>query len=247
MIDWAFLDVGNVLLDEDALTFRVFEIHAEAVRAVRPDLSFADLLAAREARALAGSRWPLFDVVSAYRDEAGCEAAWLAADREVRADYARLSPAIDGADELIRALSGRFRLGIIANQGAECRDRLQALGWLDRFEVIALSEEEGLHKPDPALFVAALRRAGIEASRAVMVGDRLDNDVAPAAGLGMRTAWVRWPDRAAKGWRPGSPEGLAYLRSLERLARGAEGRAAVAPTFAADDVQGLIPGLLALP
>ena len=247
MIDWAFLDVGNVILDEDPLTFRVFEIHAEAVRARRPDLSSFHLLAAREEASASGSRWPLYEVVSRHLDEAGCEAAWVAADREVRANYARLSPAIEGADDLIRALASRFRLGLIANQGAECRGRLQGLGWLDRFEVIALSEEEGAYKPDVALFEQALGRAGIEAGRAVMVGDRLDNDVAPASGLGMATARVRWPDRGAKGWRPETPEGRAYLGMLERLAISAESRAAIAPTIAADDLRGLIPGLLALP
>ena len=148
-----------------------------------------------------------------------CDAAWLAADREVRSRYDDLSPAIDGADDLLRALSARFRLGLIANQGAECRGRLARLGWLDRFEVVALSEEEGVYKPDPTLFARALDRAGVGAGRAVMVGDRVDNDVAPASGLGMATALVRWPDRAAKGWAPGSAEGRAYLDSLERLAR----------------------------
>ena len=96
MIDWAFLDVGNVLLDEDPLTFRVFEIHVEAIQAVRPDRSFLDLLLEREERARSGSRWPLYEVVSSYLDAAGCDAAWLRADREVRTRYDDWSPIIDG-------------------------------------------------------------------------------------------------------------------------------------------------------
>jgi len=250
MIDWAFLDIGNVLLDEDPLTYRVFRIHVDAVRALRPDLSFLDLLAGREEAVAGGSRWPVYEVVSLYLDEAGCEAAWQAADRNVRARYNWLSPTIEGADEFLGALASRFRLGVIANQGPECRSRLRQLRWLDRFEVVALSEEEGVFKPDPALFGAALARAGIEPGRAVMVGDRLDNDIAPAAGLGMATAFVRWPDRAAKSprWETSSPEGLAYLRSLERLARIAEARY-VGPeaTIVGDDLRALIPALLALP
>jgi len=247
MIEWAFLDVGNVLLDEDPLTLRVFEIHVEAVRSVRPDLSFFDLLSEREERVASGSRWPLFEVVSRHLDEAGCEAAWRAADREVRPRYNQLCPAIDGAGELLRALAPRFRLGLIANQGAECREVLKHSGLLDRFEVVALSEEEGVFKPDPALFERAIGRAGVEPGRAVMIGDRLDNDIAPASGLGMATAWVRWPVRTAKGWSPGGREAIAYLRSLERIARLAEGRAGdLAPTIVADDLRGLIAPLLAL-
>ena len=101
-ITWAFLDVGNVLLDEDRLTFANVQVHAEAVREVRPEVTIGRLLREREAFAQAGSRWPLYDVVSRYLDEAGCLGAWEAASREIRANFAELSPPIPGADELIR-------------------------------------------------------------------------------------------------------------------------------------------------
>jgi HAD superfamily hydrolase (TIGR01549 family) len=241
MIRWAFLDVGNVLLDEDPLTFRAFRVHVEAVRAVRPDLSFERLLADREERALSGSRWPLYEVVSRHLGDDGCTEAWKAAEREVRAHYDDLSPPIAGAEEMLDALARRFRLGLIANQGPECRRRLARLGWLNRFEVVALSEEEGLFKPDPALFRLALERAGVEPPEALMVGDRLDNDIAPASAMGMSTIWVRWPSRRAKGWSPSEPEESAYLDSLERIAsRPIEPIA----SRAVDDLGGVISALL---
>ena len=139
MIAWAFLDVGNVLLDEDPLTFRSFRVHVEAVRAARPDLTFDRLLADREERALSGSRWPLYEAVSRYLDDDGCTEAWKAAEREVRARFDELSPPVAGAVAMLDRLARRFRLGLIANQGPECRRRLDRLGWLGRFEVIALS------------------------------------------------------------------------------------------------------------
>src|SRR5207248_1894328 len=92
-------------------------------------------------------------------------------------------------------------------------------------------------KPDPALFRRALDRAGARPEECLMVGDRLDNDVAPASLLGLTTAWVRWPRRSAKGWRPDDPEGIAYLRSLERSAarRHAAART-IPPTLAIDEI-----------
>jgi HAD superfamily hydrolase (TIGR01549 family) len=232
---WVFLDVGNVLLDEDPLTYLNFRRHVEAVQRVRPGVTFRDLLAERESRAAAGSRWPLYDAVSPYLGEAGCAAVWEAAAREVRARFPELSPAIRGAGALIEHLAGRYRLGLIANQGPECRDRLAALGWLDRFEVVALSEEQGYPKPDRRLFEYALRAAAAAPADCLMVGDRLDNDVAPASALGMATAWVRWPNRAAKGWQPGDPDALAYVAALERSAAATERLwAGVRPTVTCD-------------
>lgn len=240
MIEWVFLDVGNVLLDEDPLTFASFRVHVEAARAVRPDLTFGRILAGREERATAGSKWPLYDYISKFMDNAECTRAWEAADREVRSRFAELSPEVAGADDLLRALGGRFRLGLIANQGPECRRRLADLGWLGRFDVVALGEEEGVHKPDPGLFRRALDRAGVGPSAALMVGDRLDNDIEPAARLGMATAWIRWPRPAAKGWSPVDEEGRAYLGSLGRIAATAAGRPGRArPTWEVDDLAGL--------
>jgi 5'-nucleotidase len=244
MIEMVFLDIGNTLLDEDPLTYLVFRRHVEAIQKVLPDCSFADLLAEREARAAAGSRWPVWEVVSAYLDEARCAEVWDACAHEVRARFAELSPPVLGACAVVEQLARRFRLGLIANHGENARDRLAELGLLDRFDVVVLSEAEGLFKPDLALYQRAIERASIPSSRCLMVGDRLDYDVEPAAAVGMATAWVRWPRREAKGWQPAEPEAQAYLRSLERASvRSTELYAHIQPTIAVDEISAL-PGAL---
>ncbi|GAC1468062.1 MAG: hypothetical protein NVSMB9_10330 [Isosphaeraceae bacterium] len=215
---WVFLDVGNVLLDEDPLTYWSTVRHAEAVHRARPSLTFLDVLAEREKRALEGSRWPLYDAVYPWLGAEGCAAVWDSTAKEIRARFSELSPPVLGAHALIERLSREFRLGLIANQGGEARDHLDTLGLLGSFEVVALAEELGFHKPDPALFLAALRQAGAEPAECLMIGDRLENDILPAASLGMATAWVRWPERRAKGWRPTESDACAYLSSLERIA-----------------------------
>ena len=48
-----------------------------------------------------------------------------------------------------------------------------------------------MDKPDPELFRRALTRAGCAPAEAVMIGDRTDNDVAPATSLGMQTVLIR--------------------------------------------------------
>ncbi len=83
------------------------------------------------------------------------------------------------------------RLGIIANQEPGARERLDAWGLGRYFLVIASSAELGSAKPDPAIFRWALEQAGCTPDHAVMVGDRLDNDIRPAKELGMKTIRIR--------------------------------------------------------
>ena len=233
MIRWVFLDVGNILLDEDPLAYRCTRMHFDAAREILPNLTFTAFLARREARAAQGSRWPLYGVVSEILDEEACARIWESAEREIRAGYARLSPVIAGAHELVDRLSTRFQLGLIANQGPECRERLEALGLLHHFPVAVLGDELGLAKPDARLFQLALEGAGVPPQECAMIGDRLDNDIGPAAALGLRTIWVRWPRRAAKGWRPDDPDAIAFRDSLERTQGPIEG---CSPDFAVDDL-----------
>ena len=92
------------------------------------------------------------------------------------------------AEPVLAALKHRdFKLGVIANQNPGTEQRLAVWNLLQYFDVIAASAELGIAKPDPAIFQWALKRAGCAARNAVMIGDRMDNDIAPAKRLGMHT------------------------------------------------------------
>ena len=49
----------------------------------------------------------------------------------------------------------------------------------------------GLSKPDLAIFELAMERTGCEPEHAVMVGDRIDNDITPAKSLGWKTIRIK--------------------------------------------------------
>lgn len=57
--------------------------------------------------------------------------------------------------------------------------------------MIVTSDQQRIAKPDPRIFEAALQRADCPAERCVMIGDRLDNDIATAKKLGFKTIWVK--------------------------------------------------------
>jgi len=58
--------------------------------------------------------------------------------------------------------------------------------------VMAMSDEWGVRKPDPAFFARALElMGGPDVGDVAYVGDRVDNDVMPSAAVGMRPVWLR--------------------------------------------------------
>lgn len=83
-----------------------------------------------------------------------------------------------------------YRIAIIANQPAIREPQLQALGV--RADVMGMSDALGVWKPDAAFFTRALEVMGDPPPEDVVyVGDRPDNDVAPAAAAGMRAVWLK--------------------------------------------------------
>jgi putative hydrolase of the HAD superfamily len=104
-------------------------------------------------------------------------------------DVFQLRPDID---DLLRRLRDRgLRLGIVANQPQAARERLGRAGIGDLFEYQGLSGLTGFSKPDPRAFEAAAGALGAAPAGCIMVGDRIDNDIAPAKALGMTTVLFR--------------------------------------------------------
>ncbi len=102
--------------------------------------------------------------------------------------HERLYP---GVLEILSECSRKYRLGIIANQGIAVMDLLQIWGIMQFFSIIIISAAFGCSKPDPSLFRAAEMQSGCAPEDILMVGDRLDNDIAPANGRGWNTLRVR--------------------------------------------------------
>lgn len=94
------------------------------------------------------------------------------------------------AEAVLTALSGRYMLGVIANQNHGAHARLEGYGLRRYFRFVLASAEVGLAKPDERIFLLALKLAHCAPEYAVMVGDRPDNDIYPAKRLGMRTVRV---------------------------------------------------------
>jgi putative hydrolase of the HAD superfamily len=84
-----------------------------------------------------------------------------------------------------------LKLGLAANQPAKTLDRLARHGIGHYFENRGVSGVYGFRKPDVRLFLRACGDLDVEPADCIMVGDRIDNDIAPAKLLGMRTVLFR--------------------------------------------------------
>ncbi|WP_075183090.1 pyrimidine 5'-nucleotidase [Pantoea sp. 1.19] len=122
---------------------------------------------------------------------------------------------LEGAVELLNALKGRVKMGIITNGFTALQQiRLTRTGLIDHFDVLVISEQVGQAKPHPAIFDYALQRMGEPPrARVLMVGDNPDSDVLGGIRAGLGTCWLNRDNRPC-------PEGIVpdwEVRSLREL------------------------------
>lgn len=77
-------------------------------------------------------------------------------------------------------------LGLITNLGREVTVTCDKIGLTPHFNFLLSSREVGAEKPDPAIFLAALERAGVQPAEAIHVGDQYLSDVKGARGVGIQ-------------------------------------------------------------
>ena len=92
----------------------------------------------------------------------------------------------EGMLDLIEPLpTPHFLLGLAATQPAGSLKIMEDLGILQYFKYKEVSGSTGLRKPDPRLLLESCKGLGVSPQEAIMVGDRIDNDIVPAKTLGM--------------------------------------------------------------
>ena len=171
-IKWLFFDVGSTLLDEHiAYEYRLQEI---AIAANVPYEYVYD------------------KALEFYKqNKKGDEEVTKLLGVEKPAWHREKEILFEGAKECLETLSKHYKIGVIANQSLGTKERLERHGILKYIDLVVASAEEGVVKPDRRIFEIALERSGCKPCEAVMIGDRIDNDIVPANLLGMHTIWVK--------------------------------------------------------
>ncbi|MDA1296762.1 MAG: HAD-IA family hydrolase [Chloroflexi bacterium] len=84
-----------------------------------------------------------------------------------------------------RLRSNGFRVAAISNMPYGEQEMCETLGLSGHVEFAVTSGDAGVEKPDPRMFRTALERAGVAASKALMVGDSITSDLRAAEAVGM--------------------------------------------------------------
>lgn len=88
--------------------------------------------------------------------------------------------------------SQNLLLGMITNGFGQFQmDNLKSLHIEKYFDVILVSEWEGIKKPDPRIFNKALNILNVQPNEAIFVGDHPENDVLAAKKVGMKSIWKK--------------------------------------------------------
>jgi len=107
---------------------------------------------------------------------------------------------VEGAKEVLAKLKELgYRIALVAD--TKIGTYKNVLGKFDMFkyfDCFAISEELGIRKPDPGIFLFALNSLGIEEKDykdVIMVGNNLKRDIVGANRLGLISVWFHWNDR----------------------------------------------------
>jgi putative hydrolase of the HAD superfamily len=190
----------------------VAEVRSEAIRAFMAErdgvFSLEQCRAAYDAADrghldhwLSGMRQPAVDeALDAISGELSVklerkERSELASRLQCRPEVERIEP-FPGIKELLPALAGRFRLGIISDTwltpGTVPRLMLERHGLLGWFSAFVFSDESGFLKPHERPFQLALAALDVAPEETVHVGDSERRDVVGALDQGMTAVLLDW-------------------------------------------------------
>ncbi|MEE0874829.1 MAG: HAD-IA family hydrolase [Ruminococcus sp.] len=169
---WIFFDIGSTLVDESAVYENRIKEITQGNNIDRNEFA---------AKVIERAQTSPKPIVSAAEDYGVKVPAW-------RHDLEALYP---DTKEVLQRLSQKYKIGIIANQDFGTEQRLTDFNVHQYIDLVIASAEEGVAKPDLRIFQIALARADCKPEEAIMVGDRLDNDIVPANKIGMTTVWIK--------------------------------------------------------
>ena len=89
-------------------------------------------------------------------------------------------------------------------------DKILRLGLDKLIDMVIISDEIGIKKPNPDLFEYSLKEAGVNGSEAIYIGDRIDKDIIPAKLNNIHSVYIH------RGGKYDTNEEIAELSEINR-------------------------------
>lgn len=121
----------------------------------------------------------------------------LQLNQELLCNMLEICKPLPGAVELLELLKNNFKLGMITNGFVDLQEaRLKRNGLFEYFDVLIISENVGVAKPDPKIFEHAFRLMGdVSRKEILMVGDSPNSDILGGMRAGIDTCWLNPENR----------------------------------------------------
>lgn len=117
-----------------------------------------------------------------------------------KTEYVKSAVLMNRAREVITHTRMKYKTGLITNGKNSIQyGKIDQLVIRNEFDLIIVSEEAGIKKPDPRIFEMALDKLLLKPEECIYIGDHPVNDIEGAAKIGMKTIWIKvnqpWNDR----------------------------------------------------
>lgn len=127
---------------------------------------------------------------AAWAAELECSAEQLNA--EFIAVMAQICQPLEGARTLLQNARSSVRIGIVTNGFTDLQQaRLEQTKFAELVDLVVISEQVGVAKPDPKIFAYALQQMQqADRSRVLMTGDNPHSDIVGAQRSGLHACWL---------------------------------------------------------
>jgi putative hydrolase of the HAD superfamily len=108
--------------------------------------------------------------------------------------YIEASRPIPGTEEMLGALKGRYRLGLLSNftHAPAAMAVISRHGLASYLDAVIISGAVGYRKPHPSVFRILVDQLGVAKEEIVFVGDDAEADVSGAQQAGLRPIWTTY-------------------------------------------------------
>lgn len=132
-------------------------------------------------------------------------------------DFGKHIVMLDGAVETLKEIKCRgYILGAITNGVSSLQNiKLDTAGIRELFDVVVVSGDISIYKPDRRIFDEAIKRAGVKNEESLFVGDHPVNDIQGALGADMLAIRMNYGDFKGKGL--GNPGVSAEIEDIREV------------------------------